>query len=215
VNKPGHLFVFEGADGVGKSRRCRQTAAFLQRLGVACQSFAFPGKTPGTLGLLVQKLQQSPAEVGLAPLLPETSQMLQVAVQLEGVAREMIPHLQEGKVLLVDRFWWSSWVYGMEMGADSRVMDALIGLARLAWRDMKPSCVFLIERDKPFRVEQSAKSFAALSSLYREIAKKESAAHPVHVISNEDFSTAQKRIEDVVRQTLNRRDYLVTEVGKT
>jgi hypothetical protein len=94
-------------------------------------------------------------------------------------------------------------------------MGALINLARLAWRDMKPSGVFLIERDKPHRAEQSPKTFAALSSLYRDIAKREAGEYPIHVISNEDFSTAQKRIEDAVRQALSRPDCVVTEVGST
>jgi len=204
VEGQGHLFVFEGADGVGKSRRCRETAAFLQRMGVSHESFAFPGKQAGSLGFLVQTLQVRPEEFGLTPLSAVSVQALQIAVQLEVLERHIVPRLKKGHCVLIDRFWWSSWVYGTEMGANPKVLDALIEAGRLAWSNARPSAVFLIQRDRPLRVEQSPERFGALSTLYQKLASQESQAYPVYVISNGDFASAQQRIQNVVRKALNR-----------
>jgi len=202
VGERGHVFVFEGPDGVGKSRRARQTAAFLQQMGVPCAAFAFPGKEPGTLGLLVQTLQVRPEEFGIRPLSSVTTQALQIAVQVEVVERQIMPRLLKGQCVVVDRFWWSSWVYGTEMGADSTVLDGLIDVGQRAWRDAKPSAIFLLERARPLRAEQSPESFRVLSSLYRKLASRETRTCPVHVIADENFASAQRRIQHAVEQTL-------------
>jgi len=99
------------------------------------------------------------------------------------------------------------------MGADSKVLDGLIDVGRMAWRDVKPSAVFLIDRDRPLRAEQSLERFGVLSALYRKVASRESSSYPVHVISNEDFASAQKRIENVVKQFLDKQQNCLTGIG--
>ncbi|MBN1550148.1 hypothetical protein JW979_01715, partial [bacterium] len=52
----GKLFVFEGADGIGKSSLIEIFSATLRQQGESVEIFAFPGNQAGTLGKEVYDL---------------------------------------------------------------------------------------------------------------------------------------------------------------
>jgi dTMP kinase len=54
------LIVFEGPDGVGKTTLVSSTARFLRQSGVPFLSLSFPGQKTGTLGELVDRINQKP-----------------------------------------------------------------------------------------------------------------------------------------------------------
>ena len=56
MTKRGHLFVFEGPDGVGKSTLSRLFADRIKAEGVTCERMSFPGGEAGTLGKQVYDL---------------------------------------------------------------------------------------------------------------------------------------------------------------
>lgn len=88
------LFVFEGADGVGKSRRCGDTSKYIKQLGLPCDVFSFPGKKPGSLGHVVHTLHNSPRELGLPSVLPAALQTLHIAAQLDSIERDIFQRLR-------------------------------------------------------------------------------------------------------------------------
>jgi thymidylate kinase len=199
----GQLLVFEGADGVGKSRRCRATAQWLNSVGVECDIVAFPGKLPGTLGGLVHTIHTQPKSLELRPISPLALQALHVAAQFETTDRVILPALQRGKCILLDRFWWSTWVYGVAMGANREALRYLIDAQRVAWAGIRPCSVFLIDRKAPLRAEHSPRDFTKLRELYLKLATTESASYAVHVIADEEFASAQSRINKAVSQAMN------------
>ena len=198
----GHLFVFEGADGVGKSRRCRDTISFISNLGTPCEAFSFPGKKPGTLGHIVHNIHNRPGELGLPVVCPAALQALHIAAQLDSIERNILPLLEQGRVILLDRFWWSTWVYGSEAGVDASVLATLISAEQLVWGGLNPSALFLIDRRTPIRQEQLPQTFARLRGLYAELASREEKKYPVFTVNNSDFDAAQNQIQQVVLETI-------------
>jgi dTMP kinase len=113
---PGKLIVFEGADGIGKSSLSKEVMRRLEDLNVASVSLAFPGKDLGTLGHLVYQIHHDPAALGVISVTPLALQTLHVAAHLDAIERRILPALQDGTWVILDRFWWSTWVYGVHQG---------------------------------------------------------------------------------------------------
>lgn len=196
------LFVFEGADGVGKSRRCGDTSKYIKQLGLPCDVFSFPGKKPGSLGHVVHTLHNSPRELGLPSVLPAALQTLHIAAQLDSIERDILPALAEGHIVLLDRFWWSTWVYGSKAGVDEGLLTTLVTLEQRVWKKLLPTALFFIDRRRPIRREHSTRTFDQLRRLYQQLAAREKRHYPVFTICNDDFNVAQAEIEKIIKDAL-------------
>lgn len=101
----GKLIVFEGAEGAGKSTQIRLLAARLTAVNVPCLSVREPGGTP--VGDDIRKiLLHAEQEISAS-----TEALLFMASRAELTARKIRPALDEGKVVLVDRFFLSTYAY--------------------------------------------------------------------------------------------------------
>ena len=143
-SKYGKLIVFEGTDGVGKTTLSHALAHYLTGLGIPCESVAFPGQEVGTLGKLVSDLHHAPQILGLERISPTSLQTLHIAAHVDAIEKRILPALDSGKCVVLDRYWWSSWVYGKVFGADEQCLEAMIRLERLCWGKVEPSVVFLV-----------------------------------------------------------------------
>jgi len=197
------LFVFEGADGVGKTRRCHDTYEFIARLGVPCDVFSFSGKMFVSLRQIVHTILNKSQALRHHAARPYALQTLHIAAQIDAIERDVLPALRRGRVVLLDRFWWSTWVYGSEAGVDSSVLTGLVELEQRVWRDVMPTAVFFIDREKPIRPEQSPRIFKRLRCLYQELAGSERKNYPVFTIRNDDFDIAQAKIQRIVKDALS------------
>src|SRR4051812_14543380 len=74
----GHLIVFEGPDGVGKSTISAGVAMALRAAGIDCLQLSFPGREPGTLGGLVYGLHHDSSAHGIVDLSSTARQALHV-----------------------------------------------------------------------------------------------------------------------------------------
>src|SRR5687767_6166927 len=117
----GKLIVFEGPDGVGKTVISAAVTEHLKALGEPTKLLTFPGREPGTLGRLIYDVHHDPAHFGVAALTPASKQALHIAAHLDAIERAIIPTLRAGRHVLLDRFWWSTWVYGTVGGMNKRV----------------------------------------------------------------------------------------------
>lgn len=197
------LFVFEGADGVGKSRRCRDTSKYIAKLGLPCDVFSFPGKKLGSLGQVVHTLHNSPHKLGVPSVRPAALQTLHIAAQLDAIERDILPALAKGRTVLLDRFWWSTWVYGSKAGVDDGLLTSLVALEQRVWGKVLPTAVFFIDRSKPIRQEHSARTFERLRLLYQQLAAREKRRYPVFTIHNDEFDVAQAKIEQIVKSAFS------------
>ena len=101
----GRLIVFEGAEGAGKTTQIRLLMERLKAAAIPCVSFREPGGTAVGDDIRDIVLHQD-EEITAA-----TEALLFIASRAELVAREILPSLENGNVVLVDRFFLSTYAY--------------------------------------------------------------------------------------------------------
>lgn len=181
--KSGRLIVFEGADGVGKTELARRTAEALSSPTRPCEYLPFPGRAEGSLGLLVYTLHHRPMDIGVLTMTAVARQALHVSAHLDGLETVLLPSLAAGTTLVLDRFWWSTIVYGRVDGIPEKTINALIALERCGWGDVVPNIAFLISRTEPLR-EEPRDAWQQIVTGYDRLALEE-AHYPVVRIDNE------------------------------
>ncbi|MEO8911342.1 MAG: dTMP kinase [Gemmatimonadaceae bacterium] len=101
----GRLIVFEGPEGAGKTTQIRLIAERLGKSGVPWMAVREPGGTP-TGDAIRAILLDSEHEITAA-----TEALLFMASRAELIAREIRPALERGDVVLLDRFFLSTYAY--------------------------------------------------------------------------------------------------------
>lgn len=101
----GRLIVFEGGEGSGKSTQLRRLSASLDVAGVRHVSLREPGGTP--LGAEVRRILLDRA----SDIDPRAEALLFMASRAQLVTREIRPALDRGDVVLLDRFFLSTYAY--------------------------------------------------------------------------------------------------------
>jgi thymidylate kinase len=194
--KRGHLVVFEGADGVGKSASADHFQTWLAESGVDSELLSFPGKKEGTLGKLVYELHACPEQFHVSGLTPASLQALHIAAHLDAIEKWIAPSVQLGKTVILDRFWWSTYVYGIVSGVDYEVLQRMIATEKAAWGGLKPTTLFLIDRSQPLRPEPP-EIWHKCRDTYRELLAIERTQYPCETISNE--GTMEETQQQLIR----------------
>jgi dTMP kinase len=131
------LFVtFEGIDRSGKSTQAR---LLTEALGDQALAVREPGGT--SAGEHVRAMLKD----GSLPLEPETEALLFAAARAELVARVIRPALEDGRVVVSDRFMDSSLAY--QGGARGLGIDEVERINRFATGGLVPDLTFLLELD--------------------------------------------------------------------
>lgn len=177
------LFVFEGPDSVGKTSIATALASRLNSAGKPTSYFSFPGKEQGTLGHLIYQLHHDSSYYGINFVTPTALQALHLAAHLDVIERCLNPLLEQGINVVLDRYWWSTFVYGAADSADLSVLNKLIGIEKSMWRRL-PDHVFLLDRARPIE-EDDSPSFQYHRQLYDQLAFKETDKYPISKIKNE------------------------------
>ncbi len=114
----GLLIVFEGIDGSGKSTQRRMLADLLNKKGIANISLAEP--TRGKWGM---KIRQLLAE-GRNGISPDEELEWFMNDRREDVEQNIEPALRAGKVVLMDRYYFSTAAYQGALGFDPQEIKA-------------------------------------------------------------------------------------------
>src|SRR5258706_12479054 len=155
VVKTGKLFVFEGADEVGKTTLASMLADSCRSKGLRCDLVGFPGNEIGTLGRHIYELHHDSKQFQVENINPTSLQILHVAAHIDGIEREIRPALRRHHVVVLDRFWWSAWIYGVAGKANKVSLKAAIQAEAIHWRRIQPTCPFLITRGVPLEPQTS------------------------------------------------------------
>jgi dTMP kinase len=108
---PGKLIVFEGIDGTGKSTQITLLARYLENLGFSVVITREP--TNGSYGKKIRQLYVNRGEISQQEELE-----LFLADRREHVEQLILPSLQQGKIVLCDRYYLSTAAYQGANGFD-------------------------------------------------------------------------------------------------
>src|SRR5439155_12811025 len=104
----------------------RALAGRLSANGFLCEWVSFPGREIGTLGKLVYEIHHDAAKAGVKAIDPTSLQLLHIAAHIDAIEARILPALKQGRHVVLDRFWWSTLVYGIVNGANKRSLKAMI-----------------------------------------------------------------------------------------
>ncbi len=166
----GIFVVFEGIDGSGKTTQARLLCDFVSEMGRECVLVREPGGT---------EIGEKIRDILLRhDMFPETELFLFLASRSQLVREVIIPALEAGKVVIADRFSYSSVAYqGFGRGMDIEFVDLANSVAT---SNLKPDLVFYIDLSvedamgrKGFRDRMEKVSFLErVHAGYAEMAKR-------------------------------------------
>ena len=130
------LIVFEGGEGSGKSTQLRLLSATLAAHGIAHRCLREPGGTP--LGTEVRRVLLDPS----SEITARAEALLFMASRAELVEREIRPALAAGEVVLLDRFFLSTYAY--QIAGHGLPEDEVRAANRFATGGLVPSLNFLL-----------------------------------------------------------------------
>ncbi len=104
-NKQGKFVVIEGLDGSGKSTQLKLLSGELTKLNQPCLITREP--TGARVGKLIRRVLGGELELPLDAL-----QLLFVADRRDHLAKTIEPALAAGKIVVCDRYFWSTIAYG-------------------------------------------------------------------------------------------------------
>ena len=177
-----------------------ETYKWLSDRGVHALQASFPGNAQNTLGQLVYDLHHAHSDRFHIPALnPLSLQVLHIAAHIDEIERVIKPAIKAGTSVILNRFWWSTWVYGMLDNVNQRSLELIIEAERHSWGDVVPSAIFLIKRKEAIRPEHAQEAFDRLSSLYEEMAAREEASGLIHVVENSKLGASLASITQVLQ----------------
>lgn len=184
------IIAFEGPDGVGKSSLVTALSEELGRRAISCELASFPGKAPGTIGKLVYEVHHNPKGRGLKSISATALQALHIAAHIDYLENAS----QRRSLVLLDRFWWSTVVYGKVSGANQPVILKLVEAEKLLWKRQRFAVILIA--GKPYR---SFKSWPRLHNEYLALARSEARKYPVYRFRNEgNLIDSAKRLANLL-----------------
>ena len=136
----GQFITFEGGEGSGKSSQIKILKSKLIDKGIDVVSTREPGGTPSAeiLRELVTTGEVNKWE-------PMTEALLMFASRYEHTKNLIIPSLENGKWVLCDRFYHSTYAYqGLGHGLGLEAMEAL---KKISIGEIEPDLVFFLDID--------------------------------------------------------------------
>jgi dTMP kinase len=105
MERAGRLVALEGAEGTGKTTQVRRLVERLSVKGVDCVAVREPGGTP--VGDSIRTLLLDPEQA----IGPRAEALLFMASRAELCERELRPALDRGALVVMDRFFLSTYAY--------------------------------------------------------------------------------------------------------
>jgi dTMP kinase len=197
----GKLIIFEGVEGCGKTSQIEHCREWLQNLGISPIVTREPGGTE--LGVHLRQLLLSS---GGSPISDRTELLLYAADRAQHVEQELKPHLEQGKIILCDRFTDSTIAYqGYGRKLDMSLINQLNAIATAGltsdltfWLDVDAEIGLIRKKSDADRIEQEKIDFhQRVQKGYTELAAK----YPER-ISRIDASLSQEAVQEEIQKIL-------------
>lgn len=191
----GRIYVFEGIDNVGKSTLINQVSKELKKRDLDISAYSFPGKEENTLGNLVYNIHHHSNSYFNHKINPVSLQLLHITAHIELLKNNIIPDLKKGKIVLLDRFWWSTYCYGLSSGMTNQELDDILSAELRYWNKIDITKIFLLKRKTVGKkIDPNTKR---LAHEYNKLAKKN--PDMVEIVNNDfDISIVVKQIVKII-----------------
>lgn len=186
----GKLIVLEGPDGVGKTTLAKDLVNIMLLNEVQTAYYSFPGHEERTLGHLIYDIYHN-TDKYVDTLNQFSMQILHIAAQIDCIDQMIKPALKNGSNVILDRYWWSTKVYGQCARIDNTLLDALINIEKLYWSTI-PDLILLVTRD----VETP--DYSNLYKLYMNLMIRESSTTTCVGVENLDYHNTLSTVLDHV-----------------
>lgn len=175
----GRLIIFEGVDAVGKTTLSEELCTYLISKKIPVRLCHFPGSKKGTLGELVYRIHHlHDSDFGISRIEPCSLQLLHISAHVDSIVYEIKPALDNGEWVILDRFWWSTYVYGLDSAINEKSLQSMIDVEKLTWGKVNPDIVFLIDTGSPMREDEiNSPSWQNKRRIYHGLAYKESSSY--------------------------------------
>jgi dTMP kinase len=134
----GLFITFEGIEGSGKSTQMALLGKKLSEMGITALLTHEPGGPP-----IAEHIRSLLLDPDHGEMLPETELLLYAASRVQHTGEWILPALREGKVILCDRYYDSTFAY--QGAARSQDMDFIRLLTAFATFNTVPDITFLID----------------------------------------------------------------------
>lgn len=202
------MFIsFEGMDGSGKTTQIKLTAEYLQAHGYDVLTLREPGGTD--IGDRIRSILLDHKQ-GEHDLIPRAELLLFCASRAQLVEQVITPHLQNGGIVLCDRFADSTYAYqGYGHGLNLKTLKQIVTFAT---QGLVPDLTFYLEIDPEIGISrraqgtQSGQEWNRLDAMamsfhervykgYRDLILAEPARF-IEIQASEDIHTIQMNIRD-------------------
>jgi len=176
-NKHGMIYVIEGIDSSGKSTLCDMLKEKLngERLNVV--TYHFPGKDINTLGKVVYDIHHS--KITFPKKIPNLSlQVLHVAAHIDLWLNYINDSINKREIIILDRFWWSTYAYGKLSNIDTQTLMNLISVEKTCYDDNDVRLYFYVIR------ESSMNHNINLNDNYLELAEMYEHKSKTYIVNN-------------------------------
>lgn len=141
------IFIYEGIDNVGKTTIINELKEKLNKeMGCECEMVAFPGNEERTLGALVYDIHHHKKKYFEYDINDASLQLLHVASHIDLIQRKLLNEQNSKKIILMDRFWWSTYVYGLSGLLESDIINTILASELKYWGKINITRIFLLER---------------------------------------------------------------------
>jgi dTMP kinase len=157
----GWFITLEGPEGCGKSTQLRLLASWLSQAGVEPVVTREPGGTP--IGEVIRDLLHDCSRTDMAF---ETEILLYAASRAQHVVQVIRPELDQGRIVLCDRFYDSTYAYqGYGRGLP---LEALRRITAFATQGLVPDLTLYLDVSPEVGLRRRQESGEALNRLDRE-----------------------------------------------
>ena len=199
----GFFIVFEGIDGSGTSTHTRKVSTWLRNSG-AEEVVQTSEPTKGKIGRLIkERLKEGGEERGNNIEEAVIDALLFAADRVEHVKKEILPALNEGKIVVCSRYVESSIVYQTTQGLDTNFMEKInkytVNPDLVIILDIPPEIALKRAKRKRWEKFENKLFLTKVRELYKKRAKEKGYTL---INSNRNIKEVEKDIQKIVLKHL-------------
>ena len=161
MGQRGFLITFEGGEGSGKTTQCKRLAIDLQKVGYEVVLTHEPGGTSISEQIRGILLNREHCE-----MVSTTELLLFAASRAQHVSERIIPALDEGKIVISDRFADSMIAYqGYARGLE---LELIGHLNRISAQGLTPNLTFVLDLPVEIGLERARRSRESMDRMESE-----------------------------------------------